>query len=140
MKIDYFRPTWTIDEVITDCNVNKKALILIPQMKAVLITDELKYEFMMRINYDPSGHEVNDLLYKMREEQLKTNPMPDQSFMDTYLLNPVQALKQYFKEHIIPYQVERMMKWGVTVEELVKLKQQDSNIRFERAVMNIRFS
>lgn len=137
MTTDYVRPTWSIEEVIEDCKISKKAGILIAQLKAILTTNDLRYEFMMRAPIDPTGTEVNRLLYKMREEQLQLNPMSDESFMDLYLLNPVQALKEYFKEHLIPYQVERMKKWGVTVEELIKMKKEDNSIRFECAAMEI---
>ncbi|WP_440112218.1 hypothetical protein [Paenibacillus sp. QZ-Y1] len=137
MTTEYIRPTWTIEEVIADCNVSKKAGALIANIKAVLTTEELRYDFMMRVSLDPTGVEINRLLYDMRKEQLELNPMSVELFMDIYLLNPVKALTLYFKENIVPHQVERMKQWGVNANDLISMKQNDRNIRFERAVMQL---
>ncbi|PZT54341.1 MULTISPECIES: hypothetical protein [Paenibacillus] len=134
MTTEYIRPTWTIEEVIVDCNVSKKAIALIDNFKAILVTEELRYEFMMRVPFDPNGHQVFDLLHEMRKEQLCLNPMSDESFLDMYLLNPIQALRQYFKHSIVPAHEERIQQWNIDLKELVKLKQTDYSIHLNRAL------
>lgn len=76
------------------------------------VTEELRYDFMMRVPFDPNGHQVFDLLNEMRKEQLCLNPMSDESFLDMYLLNPIQALRQYFKHSIVPAHEERIQQWN----------------------------
>ncbi|MBD8838874.1 hypothetical protein IFU39_13720 [Paenibacillus sp. CFBP 13594] len=137
MKTGYVKSIWAIDQVLNDCKISKKAGTLIANIKAVLTTEELRYDFMMRVSLDPTELEINRLLYDIRKEQLELNPMSVESFIDMYLLNPVKALTLYFKENIVPYQVERMKQWGININDLITAKQYDSNIRFERAVMQM---
>ncbi|PIH59700.1 hypothetical protein [Paenibacillus sp. LK1] len=131
--------TWTFEELFTDCNVNKKAIQLIADIKSILVTEELRTQFMMRINYDPSALEVFDLVHRMREEQLLFNPMSDESFLDMYLLNPLQALKEYFKHSVVLVHLERIREWNIDIRELVKLKQNDSTIHLNRAMQILYF-
>ncbi|WP_181429846.1 hypothetical protein [Paenibacillus illinoisensis] len=135
MTLDYSRPACSMKDIIEYCQINNRGLnSLILQLKAILVTEELRYDFMMRVPSDPTGSEVFNLLHKIRKEQLEVNPMSDELFLDMYFINPVQALRQYFKEHIIPFQVERMRKWEVTVEQLINLKKNDKYIQFEIAM------
>ncbi|MFS0857357.1 hypothetical protein [Paenibacillus taichungensis] len=132
-----YQLTWTFDELLTDCNINKKALQLIADIKSLLVTDELRTEFMVRVPFDPTGHQVFNLVHKMREEQLLTNPMSDESFLDMYLLNPLEALRGYFKHSVVPVHIERIQKWGIDLRELVKLKQNDNNIHLNCALQKL---
>ncbi|MGV2887133.1 hypothetical protein [Paenibacillus taichungensis] len=126
--------TWTFEELFVDCDIKKKALQLIADIKSLLVTDELRAEFMVRVPFDPTGNDVNNLLRKMREEQLLINPMSGESFLDMYLLNPLQALKEYFKHSVVPVHIERIQKWGINLRELVKLKQNDNTIHLNAAL------
>ncbi|WP_063565453.1 hypothetical protein [Paenibacillus sp. O199] len=129
--------TWTFEELFTDCNINKKAIQLIADIKSILVTEELRYEFMMRVPFDPTGHQVFNLVHKMREEQLLINPMPDESFLDMYLLNPLQALREYFKESVVLVHLERIREWNIDIREIVKLKQNDNTIHLNCALQKI---
>ncbi|WP_339198493.1 hypothetical protein MKY95_10000 [Paenibacillus sp. FSL P4-0176] len=126
--------TWTIEEVITDCDICKKALGLIAYLKAVLATEDLCYEFMMRVPFDPNGQQVSDLLDKMREEQLQINPMSHESFLDMYLFNPLQALMQYFKHSVSTSHLERIKQWGIDIKDVIKLKHLDNTIHLNDAL------
>jgi len=128
MTTGYIKPIWTIDEVITDCEISKKAIALIANMKAVLTTDELRNEFVMRIPHKPSGLNIHALLDEMREEQLYINPMSVESFLDMYLLNPIAALIQYFKHSVSTTHLERIKLWGINIKDVARLKQLDNNI------------
>ena len=133
----FVNPTWTIDEILADCNVSKKAIQVIADIKSILVTEELRTEFMVRIPIEPTGHDVYNLVHKMRKEQLELNPMSDDSFLDMYLLNPLEALRQYFKHNIVPSHIERMKQWKIDMMDLIELKKKDINIHFDRAMMEI---
>jgi hypothetical protein len=135
-----YQPTWTFEELFTDCNVNKKAIQLIADIKSILVTEGLRTQFMMRINYDPSALEVFDLVHRMREEQLLINPMSDESFLDMYLLNPLQALKEYFKHSVVPVHLERIREWNIDIKDLVKLKQNDNTVHLNTALQKLYFN
>lgn len=131
----------TIETLISTLAISKKTIVFVAQLKVILTTSDQINEYIERVQnytgYGERGQILNKILFKMRKEQLQTDPMSKEIFLEMYLLNPLQALIIYFKEHIIPYQVERMKKWGVTVEQLVNLKQQDPTIRFEHALMTL---
>ncbi|WP_440118386.1 hypothetical protein [Paenibacillus sp. QZ-Y1] len=133
----------TIESAITTLKISTKAIVLIAQMKAILTTPELITEYVHRVMTHPSANDhcrngyAFQVLCDMRKEQLTLNPMSDDLFLDMHLLNPVKALTLYFKENIVPLQVERMKKWGINAKDLITAKQHDSNIRFERAVMQL---
>ncbi|QLG38708.1 hypothetical protein HW560_11725 [Paenibacillus sp. E222] len=122
------QPAWTFDEIMTECEIKKNALMLIADMKAVLTTGELCNEFMMRIPHKPSGSNIHALLDEMRDEQLKTNSMEHDVFLDIYLLNPIAALIQYFKHSVSTAHLERIRLWGINIKDVVRLKQLDNNI------------
>ncbi|MDR6725025.1 hypothetical protein J2W91_003511 [Paenibacillus amylolyticus] len=128
MIITFNQPAWTLEQIFTECEVSKKALILIAEMKAVLTTGELCNEFMNRIPHKPSGSNIHALLDEMREEQLKTNSMQHDVFLDMYLLNPIAALIQYFKHSVSTAHLERIRLWGINIKDVVRLKQLDNNI------------
>lgn len=134
MTTDYVKPTWSIEEVIADCEISKKALGLIANLKAVLTTEDLRYEFMMRVPFDPTGSDVGKLVNQMRDEQLMLNPMSHESFLDIYLLNPIAALTQYFKHHVVAAQIERMKQWGINIKDVVGLKQINNTIHLNDAL------
>ena len=132
----------TIESAIVTLEISPKAFALISQMKAILTAPELITEYIQRVIAHPTTSEregyhlaTNHVLYAIRKEQLVLNPMSAESFLDMYMLNPLQALSLYFKEHISTHQVERMNKWGMNVKDLIAIKQHDFNIRFDRAAM-----
>lgn len=131
----------TIESAIATLEISSKAIILVANMKAILTTPELITEFIQRVLAHPNNNEdsqngyATQILNAMRKEQLVLNPMSTESFLDVYMLNPLQALTLYFKEHITLHQVERMNEWGVNENDLVAMKQRDINIRFDRATM-----
>ncbi|WP_366348324.1 hypothetical protein [Paenibacillus amylolyticus] len=117
----------TFESIITKLEINPKAHGLIANMKALLTSDELRCEFMMRIPYKPSGLNIDALLDEMRDEQLQSNPMSDDAFLDMYMLNPLQALRSYFLHSVVLAHIERIQQWGVDVNDIVKLKRMESN-------------
>ncbi|MCG7377412.1 hypothetical protein MH215_10430 [Paenibacillus sp. ACRSA] len=118
----------TLESIITKLKINPKAHRLIANLKAVLTTDELRYDFMMRIPYSPSGSNIHALLDEMRDEQLQSNPMSDDAFLDMYMLNPLQALRNYFLHSVVLAHIERIQQWGIDVNDIIKLKRMESNI------------
>lgn len=135
MNLDNVRPTRTFEQIIAECEISKKALIQIDNMKAVLTTDDLRYEFMMRVPFDPTGLDISRLISQMRKEQLEINTMSDEAFMDIYMLNPLEALTQYFKHSIVPAHIERMQLWGIDIKDVIELKKKDNNIHFDNVMM-----
>ncbi|GGH46467.1 hypothetical protein Q9R46_16170 [Paenibacillus sp. RRE4] len=134
----------TIESAIATLEISSTAIVLIANMKAILTTPELITDFIQRVIDHPANNErygnssaTNLVLYDIRKEQLALNSISDDSFLDMYLLNPLQALRVYFKESIVPHEVERMKQWGVNVNDLITAKKFDKNIRFERAVMQL---
>lgn len=71
----------------------------------------------------------------MREEQLTINPMSDGAFMDMFMLNPLQALIQYFKHSVVPAHIERMKQWNIDIKDVVEMKKKDNTIHFDEALM-----
>ncbi|RPK24000.1 hypothetical protein [Paenibacillus xylanexedens] len=129
--------SWTFDQLLADCKVGKKAIQLIADIKSILVTEDLRYEFMMRVPFDPTGYDVFSLVHKMREEQLTANPMPDDSFLDMFMLNPLESLRQYFKHSITPYHIDRMKQWGIDIKDVMELKKTENMIHFDHAMMQI---
>lgn len=63
--------------------------------------------------------------------------MSDESFLDMYLLNPIQALRQYFKHSIVPAHEERIKQWNIDLKELVKLnKREKDNPNASQSLIN----
>lgn len=137
MTTTFTVPAWTFEEIISECEINEKAVQLIANMKAVLTTDELCNEFMNRIEYDPTGVDLNRLTSKMREEQLQLNPMSDESFLDTFMLNPLQALIEYFKHSVVPAHIDRMKQWAIDIRDVMELKKLDNEIHLNEAMQTI---
>ncbi|MEI2281256.1 hypothetical protein [Paenibacillus polysaccharolyticus] len=129
-----YKPTYTVEQIIVECEISKKALALIASMKAVLTTGELCNEFMDRIGFDYNGVNINGLIWKMRKEQLKLNPMSDESFLDMYMLNPLQALRTYFKHSVSYAHMERIKDWGINIKDIVEMKKQDNNVHLNDAM------
>ena len=129
--------TWTFDQLLTDCKIGKKAIQLIADIKSILVTEDLRYEFMMRVPFDPTGYDVFNLVHKMRKEQLQLCPMSDDSFLDMFLLNPLEALRQYFKHSVVPAHIERIQQWGIDLKDIVKLKQNDNTIHLNSALQKL---
>lgn len=132
-----FNPAYTIEQILVECEISKKALILIDKMKVVLSSEELRAEFMSRIPFEPSGYQINKLIDQMRKEQLKLNPLSSESFLDMYLLNPLDALRAYFKHSISLGHLERMKEWGINIKDIVEIKNKDNEIYFDNAMMEI---
>lgn len=137
MATTFNQPAWTLEQIFNECEISKKALVLIFNMKAVLTSTELCNEFMDRIGFDYNGVTINRLISKMRKEQLQLNPMSDESFLDMYLLNPLQALRTYFKHSISFAHLERMKDWSINIKDIVELKNKDNNIHFDDAMLEI---
>lgn len=124
----------TIESIIAKLEINPKSLVLIANMKAVLTTEELRYDFLMRMPHRPSGTNVRDLIDEMRDEQLQLNPMSHESFLDLYMLNPITALTQYFMHSVSSAHVERIKLWGINIKDIIKLKQLNNNIHLNTAM------
>ncbi|WP_340018402.1 hypothetical protein [Paenibacillus sp. FSL H3-0457] len=128
------------ESIITKLEINPKAHGLIANMKAVLTSDELRYEFMMRVPHKPAGSNIHALLDEMREEQLYINPMSDESFLDMYMLNPLQALVQYFKHSVSNAHLERVKQWRIDIKDVMRIKRIENNIHLndvlERLYLN----
>ncbi|MHA7582057.1 hypothetical protein ACX12E_16950 [Paenibacillus vandeheii] len=136
MKTLYFNQqrNWTLEEMYTACEVSKKAVNIIHGMKALLTTQELRQQFMARVPIYPTPMQVNDLLHQFRCEQLDSNPMSDDDFKDLFLLNPLKALTQYFKEQVSPVCVKRMQEWGVTTDKLIEQRSRNKYVHIIRAL------
>ncbi|WDQ34948.1 hypothetical protein PTQ21_12185 [Paenibacillus marchantiae] len=136
----FILPAWTFEQIIIECEIKKNAFMLIADMKAVLATDELRNEFMNRIPHKPSGSNIHALLDEMREEQLYINPMSDESFLDMYMLNPLQALMQYFKHSVSTAHLERVKQWRIDIKDVMRIKRIKNNIHLndvlERLYLN----
>ncbi|PQP82816.1 hypothetical protein C0Q44_15640 [Paenibacillus sp. PCH8] len=139
MIIYYFdqKQDWTLDEIYVACEVPKKALNIIHGIEALLTTQELRQQFMARVPIYPTSIQVFTLLKHFRREQLELNPMSDEDFRYMFLLNPLKALTQYFKELVSPVCVERMRTYGVTIEHLIEQRKLNRHIHVVRAIGNV---
>lgn len=138
MKVYYFdqKQNWTLEEMYVACKVSEKAVNIVYGMEALLTTQDLRQQFMTRVPIYPTPMQVFGLLHQFRREQLVSNPMSDEDFKDVFLLNPVKALTQYFKEQVSPVCVERMRKYGVTIEHLIEQRKLSRDIHVIKAISN----